>query len=49
MQSAGQSRGPWLPLHEVVESLLSELGKERRMLQPNSDQEREQPALVAAS
>jgi hypothetical protein len=49
MQTGNQTTGPWLPLHELVESLLSELDKEREMLPANHDQEKVHPALPAAS
>lgn len=34
MHAVGQAAGPWLPLHEVVKTVLSELGERKALQQP---------------
>lgn len=38
MHAVGQAQSPWLPLHEVVGSLLRELSKERKALPLSGDE-----------
>lgn len=48
MHAVGQAQGPWLPLHEVVGSVLKELSKERKALplsEAQADQRRTEPTL----
>lgn len=43
MHAVGQAAGPWLPLHEVVKTVLSELGERKALQQP--PQHKTAPAL----
>jgi len=44
MHAVGQAQSPWLPLHEVVGSLLRELSKERKALSlPGAEADQRRP------
>jgi len=47
MQAVGQAAGPWLQLHEVVKTVLNELGDRRTFRKP--DQPDATPALQVES
>lgn len=47
MEAVGQAAGPWLPLHQVVKRLLSELGERKDL--SKLDQHKFSPAPPAES
>lgn len=47
MGAVGQADGPWLPLHEVVKTVLSGLGERKALRKP--DQHKTAPALQVGS